>query len=243
MRRLSAPSRHLPFAVDLADFDDGAAMRGHFDVDARLVRRRHLQLALRDADDAGEHEVLIGVFVIHHQQAMRGRAAERDEPDIVVIVAELPALGLGGLVLRVEGGGAREKRVAPAQQHLGVIAFGDMMGLVDAGLDLHEAEGRAIGGGAIRGGLRLLGGQQRRRADGGGDGGNGQRTFQEPATGEADRDQLTHGRVERRVTARAVSLFEKAGAEGGFVYGVEGVVGHGGLRQSVPLRVGSVPDS
>lgn len=107
-----AVAHHLPFAVDLQDFDHGAAMRGHLDVDARLVSRRHLQLAIGDADDAREHEVLVGVFVFHHQQAMRGRAAERDEADIVVVAAELPALGFGGLVLRVEGGGVGKERVA-----------------------------------------------------------------------------------------------------------------------------------
>src|SRR5690606_4356879 len=37
---------HLPLAVDLFDFDDGAAMRGHFDIDLLLAERVQRQRAL-----------------------------------------------------------------------------------------------------------------------------------------------------------------------------------------------------
>lgn len=56
-----------------------------------------------------------------------------------------------------------------------------MMCFIDARLDFDETESRAIGGGALRGGLRLFGGQQRRRADGGVYGGNGERALKQPA--------------------------------------------------------------
>ena len=97
----------LPFAVRLADFDDGAAMCSHLDVDLRLRQRRDLggllALLVDDRDDAGEHQMRIGVFVVDHQQAMLGRAVDRDVADIVVVVAELLCLGFRRLIERVEG--------------------------------------------------------------------------------------------------------------------------------------------
>ena len=92
-----AVAHDLPFAVVLPDLDDGAAMRGHLDVDLLLGQRSLLDLFLAvlldDLDDAGEHQVRIGVFVVDHQQAVLGRSLDRNVADIVVVVAEL--LGLG----------------------------------------------------------------------------------------------------------------------------------------------------
>ena len=83
----------------------------------------------------------VGVFVVDDEQAVLGRAVERDVADIVVVVAELPGLGFGRLLGRIEFRRVGKDRIAPAQQHVGVIAVGDMVLVVDAGLDLVEGEG------------------------------------------------------------------------------------------------------
>ena len=75
-----------------------------------------------------------------HKQPAPSRLIEREEGDIVVVVAELPQLRGGALLQRIERRRIGKERIAPAQQHLGAIARGDMMGLVDAGLDLLEGE-------------------------------------------------------------------------------------------------------
>ena len=128
---------HLPFAVDLADFDDRVAVRRHLDVDLLLGERRRLDdllsLLLDDRDDAGEHELRVGVFVVHQEQTVLRRSFERDEADEVVVVAELPALLVGRLCGRVERRRVGEERIAPPEQHVGVVALGDVVVGVDAG--------------------------------------------------------------------------------------------------------------
>ena len=121
-------------------------MRGHLDVDLLLGERRDARCLLPSCSTIvtmpGNIRCGVGVFVVDHEQAVLGRAVERDEADEVVVVAELPRLRGGGLVRRVEGRRVGEERVAPAQQDVGVIALGDMVVGVDAGLDLVEVEGR-----------------------------------------------------------------------------------------------------
>ncbi len=60
----------LPLAVLLADFDNRAAMGGHFDIHLFLQERSLLHLAVDDLDEAGEHQVRIGIFVIDYEEAM-----------------------------------------------------------------------------------------------------------------------------------------------------------------------------
>ena len=45
----------------------------------------------RSIDDAGEHQMRVGVFVVDDEQAVLGRAVDRNVADIVVVVAELAA--------------------------------------------------------------------------------------------------------------------------------------------------------
>ena len=116
-------------------------MRGHLDVRHVL---RHLAearlLGVLRTREAGKHDLLVGVLVIDHEEAMLGAALEREVAHEVVVVAELLLLGRGGLRVRVERRGTRQDRVAPADQNVGAVARGHVMGLVDAGLDLGEAE-------------------------------------------------------------------------------------------------------
>lgn len=60
----------LPLAAGLADFDDGAAMGRHFDIHLLLAERALLDLAIHDLDEAREHQVRVGVFVIDDEQAV-----------------------------------------------------------------------------------------------------------------------------------------------------------------------------
>jgi len=59
-----------------------------------------------------------------------------------------------GLVSRIEGRAVCPERVAPAQKKVGAVAFGDMVGLVEAAGDFREAEGG-------RGALHFMGGDRR----------------------------------------------------------------------------------
>ena len=137
-----AVRHHLPAAVDLADLEYRAAMRGHLDVRHVL---RHLAeaglLGILRTREAGKHDLLVGVLVIDHEQAMLGTALEREVADEIVVVAELLLLRRGGLRVRVERWGSRQDRVTPTDQDVGAVARGDVMGLIDAGLDLSEPEG------------------------------------------------------------------------------------------------------
>ena len=60
--------------------------------------------------------------------------------DEIGVVAELARLAFGRLARGVEFRRVGEQRIAPAQEHLGVVALGHVMGLVDAGLDFLEVE-------------------------------------------------------------------------------------------------------
>ena len=181
----------------------------HLDVHARAVGVLDGDLAVLDRDDAGEHQVFVGVFVVHAQQAAVGRALQRHEAHEVVVVAELAALGLGGLGRGVELGRIREQPVAPAQQDVGVITLGHVVIGVHARLDLGEAEGRS----ALRPGFGR--GHHGQGADGRGNGRRRHRALQEAAPGKAGRDDLSHRAVRGRVGARPVGLLKPRRAEGG----------------------------
>src|SRR4029079_756992 len=89
----------LPLARDL---DDAYPMRRHLDVDelGRHVLEARGVLALADA---WEHHLFVSVFVIDAEQAALAAIIEREEGDIVVVVAELLQLRGSTLRRRVEG--------------------------------------------------------------------------------------------------------------------------------------------
>src|SRR3546814_16003883 len=72
------------------------------------------------------------------QAAVRvvGAEGQADVADEVVVVAELLRLRGGTLLQRVERGRIREDRIAPADEHLGAVARGHVVRLVDAVGDL-----------------------------------------------------------------------------------------------------------
>jgi len=167
----------------------------------------HLPLAVDEGDEAREHQVRVGVFVVDHQQAMVGGAIARNEADVIVVVAELLGLGLRSLVGRVKLGRIGEERITPPQQHVGVIAFSHVMVGVDTGFHFREGEGRATGG------SRLFGGHQGKRADGRGDCGNGQRALQKVAARETAADDFAHCGVGAGIMAVPIRLFQLGGRE------------------------------
>ena len=209
-----------PLAVDLPDLDDGAAMGGHLDrhppgvggSGRDLVLRRLLLAADdggrgRDGDEVGEHQVRVGVLVVDHEQAVLGGAVDGEVADVVGVVAELPGLRLGALVQRIERRGVGEDGVAPAEQHVGVVAFGDMVVGIDAGGHFGKVETRdGLAGGAG-------GGDHRERPDGGGDRRRREGALQHRPAREPGGDDLAHGRGRGRVPPRTVGVLELAGAE------------------------------
>ena len=216
----TALGRFPQSAVGAADLRDGGAMRHR--LDAVALGRRALQdrLAVLHLDDAGEHQMRVGVFVIDEQQPVRGRigrALHRHVADEIVVVTELFRLSLGRLLGGIEFRRIREQPIAPAQQDLRVVAFGDVVVGIDADLDLLEVEGRFR---ALR--LGFAGRLQRQRADRGRDRRDRERALQQPATRKALRDQLAHGGIVGRVHRRGVVMLQHARAEGGFVVGLVG---------------------
>ena len=154
--------------------------------------------------------MFVGVFVIDDEQAVLGRAVDRNEADEVVVVAELARLRFRRLVRRVEVRGIGEESVAPAQKHVGVIAFGHVMVGIDARGDFLEVEARRT---RLR--MRLVGRHQRQRRHGRGDRRRSQRALQEPTTREATGDDLAHGRVRGGIEALALGFLQKTGLEMG----------------------------
>lgn len=164
-----------------------------------LAVLRHL--FLHDAGEGREHQFGIGVFVVDDEQAVVGAAVERDEANIVVVVAEQLFLGSGRLVLRVELRAVGEDLVAPAKQDVGIVTFGHMVLFVDAGFDLGKVEARTLLGAC------LFGGQESERADGGRDRGNCQRAADERPAREAAVDDVAHRRIGGTVVADIFQLF------------------------------------
>ena len=100
--------------------------------------------------------------MIDREQPVTAAAVDREVGDVIVVVAEALRLIGRALGLGIEVGHVGNESIAPAQQHVGAIARGDMMRLVDAGIDLGEIE--AIGGGPSLGvtGSECRGAEQRR---------------------------------------------------------------------------------
>lgn len=78
----------LPLPVDLADFDDRAAMGSHFDIDQFLGVFAEYDLVLFlavlrhlfDTGEVREHDLGIGIFVVDDQQAVVGLPSSGMKP-------------------------------------------------------------------------------------------------------------------------------------------------------------------
>ena len=208
-------------------------MRGHLDV-------RHVLGDLAEAGLLGvlrtgkarEHDLLVGVLVVDHEQAVLGAALDREEADEVVVVAELLLLRGGGLRVHVEGGRARQDGIAPADQHVGAVARRDVVGLVDAGLDLGEAEG-----GLGRRGLGAATGGKGQGRHGRRHGGDRERVPQQIAPVVAGGDHVAHGGVGAGIAADVLGLLERLRtAHGRLVHVHASLLDGGGSGRSPPER-------
>ena len=173
----------LPGAILLLDLDDGEAHRGKADVG--LLLRDGLAGIVLTGDEAGEHDLQIRILVVYGKDALLRRArtvGQREVTDMIVVVAGLLALAVGRLGRRVECRRAGGDLVAPADQHVGFVALGDMMGLVVDPLQLWERQRRS-------GGLRLAS-EQRAGGPGRAQGGDGGSAAQNRAAGEPFRDDV-----------------------------------------------------
>src|SRR5699024_3096074 len=118
-----------------------------------------------------EHQVVVRVLVVHDEDG-RVLVPVAQHADVVAVVAHLAGLGLGRVVVEVEGGGAGEDGVAPADDRRPPEPLRDDH-LVGAGgdrLDRGEAAGSPLPGAGRGRGLGREGGPRgrRRRGDGGG---------------------------------------------------------------------------
>ena len=129
------------------------------------------------------------------------RAVEREVAEIVVVVAELPCLRGGGLVFGIERRRAREHRVAPADQDIGIVALRHVHPVVRARRYLLEGEGRRVGIGT-----GFVGDGERQRRDGGGDRGDGKPAAQKVAPAVARGDDLAHRRIRAWVRGLVLGL-------------------------------------
>ncbi len=122
---------------------------------------------------------------------------ERDETDIVVVVAELLQLGGGALPHRIEWRRVGKQRIAPSEQNVRPVALGDMMGLIDPGTDFREREAirRVLGAGRAPG--------QQRRSEQSGGGRHAERAAHHVAAVVAPLDEVADGiagdRAERNI--------------------------------------------
>lgn len=105
---------------------------------------------------AAEHQDLVGVLVVGDQELLV--PVQREQGEEVVVVPELTGLRGGGLLLRVEGGGAAEYGLAPADDDVLAIAAGDGHGVGGVGRDGSETQTARHGGVGGMGGVRVMGG-------------------------------------------------------------------------------------
>ena len=177
-------------------------MRRHLDVDE--FRRHRLESGLGQVlpPKPGKHQLFVGVFVIDHEKAVTGgisRARHRDIPEKIVIIAELQALGGGILAERVEWRRARQHRVAPSDQHVGVVAFGNVVTLVNPGADFREIKARRV--------IVMTGEGARHRIGQGRDDDRAERATKDVALMIARGDHVSDGRVVRRAAPDIVGRF------------------------------------
>jgi hypothetical protein len=166
------------------------------------LSRRDLRRHLREGSlavlppEARKHQLLVGVFVIDHEQPLRGRIPRTGQGEIaeeVVVVAELQFLRGPGLTARIEFRRARQHRIAPADQHVGVVAFGDMVIGIEARLQFLEYVARWH--------RTVRGSGEGQRAHRGCDGGDAERALQHVAPVETAGDDIAQRGVRARVAA------------------------------------------
>lgn len=124
-----------------------------------------------------------------------GRTRHRQIADIIVIVTELLLLRSGVLLQRIEYRHVRQHRIAPADQDIGIVAFGEVMLLVDPGSDLLEWET------AVRLRLCAAGSRDRKRTNRRGDGGDAERASEQVAPAEAGSDHVANDEVFSRIAS------------------------------------------
>ena len=141
-----AVAHHLPDpGVVLGDLDHRTTVGGHFNVDERGRHAGKLGAVL--TAKPGEHHLFVGVFVVHTKQPAAAIVVQRDKAHVVIVIAELLELRRRGLVHHVEFGRVGGDRIAPPQQHIGVIAIGHMVGFVIAPCQFVKDIAAVSGGG------------------------------------------------------------------------------------------------
>ena len=124
----------VPAAFDLGPLTLAAGFQLLYFDDARAVRRHldgHLFWAWALGSDLREHQLGNRVFVVDAQQAMLRvlrSAWQRQEPDVIVVVAELPLLRVGRLTVHVKGRCVGRDAVSPGNHHLRQMSFGHGVG-------------------------------------------------------------------------------------------------------------------
>ncbi len=181
-------------ALLLLHCDDGQAVGSERNVDLVGVGRGRVEV--------GEHDVFVGVLVVHHHEFVL--VVDREEAEEVTVVTELLLLGLGGLVQRIEVRSRREELVAPAHDDVLLEALGDDDGVGTRRCDRLELEA------SLRGRERLLAGAvgvDGAESGGCADDGGG---AQEAATGDGGLDDVAEvlvvGLVRHLMEASVVAL-------------------------------------
>ncbi len=186
------PPRSRPGAAP--DLHDRHPVRGHRDLLDRdvVVQTRR------------EHQLLVGVLVVHHEQ--RPVAGQRQHAHVVAVVAELLRRGLGALAAYVEGRRVREHRVTPTHHDVAgeAVRGGHLVGDVRRHRrEVGGAQGRSLrtpgrsgarGGRGCGGGLGQPGDDERA--------GTG---LENGAAGHGSGDDVLDVRVPRRVRDRLVA--------------------------------------
>ena len=153
---------HTPRACCfLFDLDHSAAMGCHLDVYQLWGHASKIRTVL--TAQGGEHDFLVGVFMVHAKHPARACGVERGEANVVVVIAELLELCGSGLVHHIKLGRVQCDRIAPPQQDIGVIAFGDMVRGVIAPLKLGEVIARCGASGCLFRGHEGRGAKERSR--------------------------------------------------------------------------------
>ena len=205
---VGAGPHHLPAARGIPlGFDHRHAVRG--------LRLLHL-LGAPGLHAVGVQQAVVGVFVVHHQQAAPA-AVERVEVDAVMVHAHLQRL-VGGAVGGVGPPGrhlaGHAHRLAPGREGLGHIAFRHHQGIAGAGRNRLEAE---LGRAAHRTGAAAQAGERGRAG-------------QAQATAQHHAPRRVGHVVDARI-GRAVGVFHRAE-----VLGHAGLLNRwsGGWRAAVP---------
>jgi hypothetical protein len=111
---------NCPIAAVALHLDNGAAMGHHLDVRQFLGHFLEVDfLHILFAGQAGEHQTLVGVFMIDAKQAVLARTINGEIAD-VIIVSRTMGLCLGGLISQVKIRIGQYRH--PADQNVGLVA-------------------------------------------------------------------------------------------------------------------------